>query len=75
MPIRVEGNKLFVAMADPMDYFAIEELRIATGLQINPGIATKDSIFRTITKYYDLQESIEEVMGIMLRKNQLMRRE
>lgn len=63
MPIRVEGNKLFVAMADPMDYFAIEELRIATGLQINPGIATKDSIFRTITKYYDLQESIEEVMG------------
>ncbi|MBC5637456.1 Flp pilus assembly complex ATPase component TadA [Ornithinibacillus sp. BX22] len=63
MPIRVEGNRLFVAMADPMDYFAIEELRIATGLQINPGIATKDSIFRTISKYYDLQESIEEVMG------------
>ncbi|WP_026906461.1 GspE/PulE family protein [Paucisalibacillus globulus] len=63
MPLRIEGNKLFVAMADPMDYFAIEELRIATGLQITPGIATKDSIYRTITKHYDLQESIEELMG------------
>ncbi|GGA82124.1 GspE/PulE family protein [Ornithinibacillus halotolerans] len=63
MPLRIEGNKLFVAMADPMDYFAMEELRIATGLQITPGIATKDSIYRAITKHYDLQESIEELMG------------
>ncbi|RLL47862.1 type II secretion system protein GspE [Oceanobacillus piezotolerans] len=63
MPIRIDDNKLFVAMADPMDYFAMEELRMATGFQIVPGIATKDSLYRTITKYYDLQESIEEVMG------------
>src|SRR5690606_5340140 len=36
MPIRTEGNQLFVAMADPMDYFAMEELRMATGYQIVP---------------------------------------
>jgi len=63
MPIRIDGNKLFVAMEDPMDYFAMEELRMATGYQIVPAIATKDSLFRAITKYYELQESIEEVMG------------
>lgn len=63
MPIRINDNKLLVAMADPMDYFAMEELRMATGLQIVPAIATKDSLYRTITKHYDLQESIEEVMG------------
>src|SRR5690606_12896511 len=62
-PIRINDNKLLVAMADPMDYFAMEELRMATGLQIVPAIATKDSLYRTITKHYDLQESIEEVMG------------
>src|SRR5690625_5244049 len=54
IPIRIENNQLFVAMADPMDYFAIEELRMATGYQITPGIATKDELYRTITKYYDL---------------------
>jgi len=63
MPIRRDKNKLLVAMADPMDYFAIEELRMATGYHIEPAIATKDELFRTITKYYDLQESMEEVMG------------
>lgn len=63
MPIRIDGHKLLLAMADPMDYFAMEELRMATGLQITPAIATKNSLYRAITKYYDLQESIEEVMG------------
>lgn len=62
LPFRKDGNKLYVAMADPMDYFAIEEIRMATGFQILPGIATKDALFRMITKYYDLQESIEEVL-------------
>ncbi|AXI09694.1 type II secretion system protein GspE [Oceanobacillus zhaokaii] len=62
LPIRIDGNKLFVAMADPMDYFAMEELRMATGYQIMPGIATKDALYRMVTKYYDLQESINEVM-------------
>src|SRR5690625_1242816 len=62
MPIRTEDNQLFVAMADPMDYFAIEELRMATGFQIIPAIATKDELQRTITKHYDLQQSLDEVM-------------
>lgn len=66
MPIRTENNQLFVAMADPMDYFAMEELRMATGFQIIPGIATKDSLQRSITKYYDLQSSLDEAMGDFL---------
>lgn len=62
MPIRRDRNRLLVAMADPMDYFSIEELRMATGCQIEPSIAAKDDVFRTITKYYDLQESMEEAL-------------
>lgn len=62
MPIRRDRNRLLVAMADPMDYFAIEELRMATGCQIDPSIAAKDDVYRTITKYYDLQESMEEAL-------------
>src|SRR5690625_4568384 len=49
MPVRTDNNQLFVAMADPMDYFVIEELRMATGYQIIPAIATKDALQRTIT--------------------------
>lgn len=63
MPIRREKNKLFIAMADPMDYFAIEEVRMATGCQIETSIAAKDDLYRTITKYYDLQESMDAALS------------
>src|SRR5690625_4045484 len=66
MPIRTEDNQLFVAMADPMDYFAIEELRMATGYQIVPAIATKDALQRTIAKFYDFQESLDAAIGDFL---------
>ncbi len=62
MPIRREKNKLFIAMADPMDYFAIEEVRMATGCQIETSIAAKDDLYRTLTKYYDLQASMEAAL-------------
>lgn len=63
VPLRTEKNKLFVAMADPMDYFAIEELRMITGFKIEPCIATKQDLHKTISKYYDLQETMEAAMN------------
>lgn len=63
IPLRRDKNKLLIAMADPMDYFAIEEVRMATGFQIETSIAAKDDLYRTITKYYDLQESMEAAMS------------
>ncbi|KGR79647.1 GspE/PulE family protein [Ureibacillus manganicus] len=63
MPVRRDKNKLFIAMADPMDYFAIEEVRMATGCQIETSIAAKDDLYRTITKYYDLQESMDAALS------------
>lgn len=63
MPIRRDKNKLLIAMSDPMDYFAIEEVRMATGCQIETSIAAKDDLYRTITKYYDLQASMEAALS------------
>jgi type IV pilus assembly protein PilB len=36
---------------------------MATGCQIETSIAAKDDLYRTITKYYDLQESMEAAMS------------
>jgi len=63
IPLKKEGDKLFVAMADPMDFFAIDDLRLSTGFQIETAIATKDDILRAINKYYDLDEGFEELFG------------
>ncbi|SKA90844.1 MULTISPECIES: GspE/PulE family protein [Sporosarcina] len=53
VPLKKDGDKLFVAMADPMDYNTIEDLRLSTGFHIETAIASKDDITRTITRYYD----------------------
>jgi type IV pilus assembly protein PilB len=63
IPLKKEGDKLFVAMADPMDFFAIDDLRLATGFQIETAIATKDDIIKAINKYYDMEDNFDEIVG------------
>jgi type IV pilus assembly protein PilB len=50
IPLKREGNKLYVAMVDPMDFIVIDDLRLSTGFQIETVIATKDGILRAINK-------------------------
>ncbi|KGP90922.1 type II secretion system protein E [Pontibacillus chungwhensis BH030062] len=54
IPISKEENEIVVAMNDPMDYYAIDDLQISTGFRISPVIATKDEIYQAINKYYNL---------------------
>ena len=53
--IKESGGKkeLFVAMADPTDFMAIDELSFLTGHKIKPVIATKTQLEGVISKYYD----------------------
>ncbi|NKE06383.1 MULTISPECIES: GspE/PulE family protein [Mesobacillus] len=63
IPLKKEGDKLFVAMADPMDFFTVDDLRLSTGFHIETAIATKDDILRAINKYYDSNEGFEELLS------------
>ncbi|WP_302328580.1 GspE/PulE family protein [Salirhabdus salicampi] len=56
IPLKKEVDKLYVAMADPMDYFVINDLRLSTGFNIEPLIATKDDIIRCVAKYYEVDD-------------------
>ncbi|UOF90171.1 GspE/PulE family protein [Fodinisporobacter ferrooxydans] len=62
IPIRKESNKLIVAMKDPLDYYAIDDLRMSTGFLIEPVIASKDDVQRAINRYYSMQESLQEMI-------------
>lgn len=63
VPLKKSGDRLFVAMADPMDYTSIDDLRLRTGFQIETVIATKEDIQRTINRYYESDDSynIDEI--------------
>ncbi|WP_026475845.1 GspE/PulE family protein [Alkaliphilus transvaalensis] len=61
IPIKKDGEKLLVAMADPLNIFAIDDVKIATGLEITPAIATRQNIEDAIARYYG-KESAEEAI-------------
>ncbi|TLS39231.1 GspE/PulE family protein [Pseudalkalibacillus caeni] len=63
MPLKIDRSKLLVAMTDPMDFFAIEDLRLSTGFQIESVIATKDDVIKAINKYYEIDDSMDELMS------------
>ncbi|WML47374.1 ATPase, T2SS/T4P/T4SS family [Neobacillus sp. PS3-34] len=63
IPLKKEADKLFIAMADPMDFFIIDDLRLSTGFHIETAIATKDDILRAINKFYNTDEGFEELLG------------
>jgi len=44
VPVRLDGNRLTVAMVDPSDLFALDALRLATGYRIDPMLAAPDDI-------------------------------
>ncbi|MBE9502898.1 MAG: hypothetical protein IME96_01845 [Proteobacteria bacterium] len=53
--IREAGGKkqLYVAMSDPTDFAALDELSFSTGYKIVPVISTKSQIDSAIYKYYE----------------------
>ena len=63
LPFMKDGSRLTVAMVDPLDYFAIEDLRMTTGFRIEPAISSRDELQRAIAHYYGLRDSMSLMMG------------
>lgn len=52
MPLKVEGKRLTLAMADPLDSGLIDDLRFVTGLEVMPVMASIASIQEKISQVY-----------------------
>ena len=52
VPVQKQGTTLFVAMDDPLNYYALDEVRKVTNLKIVPLISTQVSVERAINTLY-----------------------
>ena len=59
LPVLVKEDTLFVAMADPGDKKAIDELEFVTGKKVYPYVALAGPLLKTITAAYDAKGSGE----------------
>ncbi|MBA2736579.1 MAG: type IV-A pilus assembly ATPase PilB [Pyrinomonadaceae bacterium] len=58
LPISKVGATLTLAMADPTNVFAMDDIKFMTGLNIEPVIASETSIQVAVGKYYALSKQI-----------------
>jgi type IV pilus assembly protein PilB len=64
-PFNLVDSTLHVAMIDPRDINAIDEIRLLTGYNVKPFISTKKNIEDTIRMYTSDEYSLKEVQEII----------
>ena len=52
LPIGYDEGKLVVAMADPANVFALDDIRSMTGLEVKPVVATKPDVLAAINRFH-----------------------
>lgn len=62
IPLGREQEKLILAMADPTDIFAIDDVQLATGLPVNAVIAAESDIERAINRFYGVRETVRKAI-------------
>jgi type IV pilus assembly protein PilB len=63
IPVSRAGSSLIVAMADPTNLNAIDDLKFLTGYSIEPVIASENSIAAAVDKCCNVGPSYDEVMA------------
>jgi type IV pilus assembly protein PilB len=61
IPIGFEDGKLLLAMSDPANVVAIDDVRTVTKMEVKPVIATRDDVLAAIDKYAGMAEDIAAV--------------
>ncbi len=54
IPVRATPDKLVVAMTNPMDLIALDDVELATNRHVEPVVATPRDISEAIVKYYSV---------------------
>jgi type IV pilus assembly protein PilB len=63
IPVRRNGPTLIVAMADPSNIYAIDELKFLTQYNIDPVVASDAAIETALSRYYDKGPDLDAMIG------------
>jgi type IV pilus assembly protein PilB len=65
IPIGFEEGKLLVAMADPANVFAIDDIRSLTGIDVKPVVATRADVAAAIDRYYRADSDLDDLTSVL----------
>jgi type IV pilus assembly protein PilB len=61
LPIGYEDGKLIVAMSDPANVFALDDIRSITGLDVKPVVSTKADVLSAINRYHRAEGDLDDI--------------
>ncbi|HZP34333.1 MAG TPA: type IV-A pilus assembly ATPase PilB [Candidatus Acidoferrales bacterium] len=65
VPLSRVGSTLTIAMIDPTNVFAMDDIKFMTGFNVEPVVASETSVNEAIAKFYGEVESGEELSKVM----------
>lgn len=60
LPLRLDGSALLVALADPLNYLALDDIALKSGRQVRPVVVTNTTLQRAIVRVFGLPEMAAE---------------
>jgi type IV pilus assembly protein PilB len=66
LPLRIDDEgKLLLAMADPANVFAIDDIRSITGMDIRPVVATRADVMAAIDRYFRADSDLVDLTHVL----------
>jgi len=63
IPVKMEGNILTVAMADPHNVSALDDLRFMLGCEVEGAVADEGDVAQALEKYYGHEQNLDNMMS------------
>ena len=63
IPVRVEGSALFLAMSDPLDIDALEEVRLVSKYKIKQMVAAEKDVLQAIEQHFNIQQMAKQMLS------------
>ena len=62
VPVNRFGHTITLAMINPGDVAAVEDIQFATGFEVVPVVASEDAILEIVREHYDVKKLLSDVM-------------
>ncbi|WP_353987298.1 GspE/PulE family protein [Ruicaihuangia caeni] len=69
MPLAIDGDELVVAMVDPGDVIAIDDVRAASRMSMRPVVVEREDLLAAIDKYYRADDELSDLTSVLQEEN------
>ena len=66
LPVNKTGATITIAMADPTNVFAMDDIKFMTGYNVEPVVASEAAVMNAIARYYAVARAVSAGMILMI---------